>query len=75
MLNLVMHIGTLIRIEITEKENAESVVLSVKRKIPRVDCLNAVHARNHRAILISQDKHIIHGLSDIAKSVRPEMIA
>ncbi|MBU1198679.1 MAG: hypothetical protein KKF46_02185 [Nanoarchaeota archaeon] len=74
MLNLVMHLGTLIRIEITAEEKAEAVELAVKRKIPRLDCLNAIHARNHKALLVSQDKHIIHGLSDIAKSVRPEMI-
>jgi len=74
MLNLVMHIGTLTRIDITEKEHTESRELSVKRKIPRVDCLNAVHARNHGALLVSQDRHIIHELSDIAKSIRPEEI-
>ena len=74
MLNLIMHIGALTRIEITDEENAESRELSEKRSIPCLDCLNAVHARNHRAILVSQDKHIIHRLSDIAKSVRPEEI-
>jgi predicted nucleic acid-binding protein len=75
MLNLVTHIGTLTRIEITDKEAAESIELSIKRKIPRSDCLNAIQARNHRALLVSQDKHIIHGLSDIAKSIRPEKIS
>jgi len=74
MLNLVMHIGSLTRIGITDEEDAESRELSMKRNIPRLDCLNAVHARNHKALLVSQDKHIIHGLSDIAKSVRPEEI-
>ncbi|HJX05850.1 MAG TPA: PIN domain-containing protein [Candidatus Nanoarchaeia archaeon] len=74
MLNLVRHIGTLIRIEITDEEDAESRELSVKRSLPRFDCLNAVHSRNHNALLVSQDKHIIYGLSDVAKSLRPEEI-
>jgi predicted nucleic acid-binding protein len=73
-LNLLKHIGTLTRIEMIDYENAEAFKLSVTRNIPRFDCLNAVHARNHDALLVSQDKHIIHGLSDIAKSIRPEEI-
>jgi hypothetical protein len=74
MLNLVMHSGTLTRIEITGEEDVESRKLSMKRKIPVLDCLNAIHARNYKALLVSQDKHIIHGLADIAKSTRPEEI-
>ena len=75
MLSLVTALGTLTRIEITAENKAEAIELSAKRKIPRIDCLNAIHARNHRATLVSQDKHIIHGLSDIAKCVRPEGIS
>src|SRR4030042_795489 len=52
-LNLLNHIGALTRIAITNDEDAESRGLSAKRKIPRFDCLNAVHARDHGAILVS----------------------
>ena len=73
-LNLLKHIGTLTRIEITKEEDFEANELALRRKIPYVDCLNAIHARKHKAMLVSQDKHIIHGLSDIATGVRPEGI-
>jgi hypothetical protein len=75
MLSLVMHIGALNKIEIADNEDAEARELSVKRKIPRFDCLNAVQARNNGAVLVSQDKHIVHRLSDVAKSLRPEEIS
>lgn len=64
--------NTLLRIEITEKDYQEANILSKYRNLPFVDCLNAVHARNHEAILISQDAHMVHELKDIAKASRPE---
>ncbi|MFH0869628.1 MAG: PIN domain-containing protein [archaeon] len=75
LLNLLGHMGKLSRIEITEEEDVEARELALKRKIPYNDCLNAIHARNHGAVLISQDKHVIHALSDICESSRPEKVS
>ena len=71
MLNLLFHSGVLERIQITKEEFKEAKTLAQKRNIPMVDCLQAIQARNHGAILISQDKHIIENLKDIAKTRRP----
>jgi hypothetical protein len=75
MINFIARIGSLKRIEITSEDDLEAQELCARRNIPRIDCLNAVHARNHQATLISQDKHVIHMLSDICLSSRPEMIS
>ncbi|MBT4824548.1 PIN domain-containing protein [Candidatus Woesearchaeota archaeon] len=74
MLNIFFITKTLIKIEIKEHEVYEAESLSEKRNLPFVDCLNAVHARDHNAILVSQDKHIINDLSDIAITKRPQHI-
>ena len=74
MLNLFFINKTLVRIEIKESEVYEAERLSEKRNLPFVDCLNAVHARDHNATLVSQDKHIINNLSDIAVARRPQHI-
>jgi len=58
------------RINITNEEIYEAEKLSTKRNLPFVDCLDAVQARNHNAILISQDKHF-QKLSDITKTMLP----
>ena len=42
----------LIRIDITKTEYSEAKNLSQMRKIPFVDCLNAIQARNHKAIMV-----------------------
>ena len=75
MLNLLFLNKTLIRIDITKEEHVEAKKLSQQRKIPIMDCLNAVQARNHKATLITQDKHILENLSDIISSKRPEQIS
>ena len=74
MLNLLFMNKVLIKIDITKEEHLEAKKLSKERNIPYVDCLNAIHARNHKAIMISQDEHYIEGLSDITKTVKPEKI-
>ncbi len=74
MLNLLYITGSLIRVEISKEEHLEAKHLTKKRKLPYVDCMNAIQARNNKAILISQDKHLIKDLADITKTVRPERI-
>ena len=71
-LDLFLMTGLLIFVEITNEEYAEAKELSEERKIPFGDCLNAVQARNHNAILVSQDKHFFENLTDIVKAVRPQ---
>ena len=72
MLNLLFINKTLIKINITQEEHLEAKNLSRQRSIPFMDCLNAVQARNHNAILVTQDKHILESLYDITISKKPE---
>lgn len=74
MFDMLSLIGVLKRIEITQNEFTEAKLLSKSRKLPFVDCLNAIQARNHDAILISQDKHILRNLKDIVISRRPSEV-
>jgi predicted nucleic acid-binding protein len=74
MLNLLFLSNVLIRIDITKEEHLDAKKISKERNIPYVDCLNAIHARNHKAIMISQDEHYIENLSDITKTIKPENI-
>jgi len=74
MLNLLFMSNILLKVEITKEEYLEAKELSEKRELPFVDCLNAVQARNHKAIIVSQDEHFIKNLSDIAKVIKPQDI-
>ena len=74
MLNLLFLNKTLERIEITKEEHLEAKKLSQERNIPYIDCLNAIHARNYKAIMISQDDHYFKNLIDITKTIKPEDI-
>ena len=74
MLNLLFINKTLIRIEITKEEYKEARKLSEEKNIPFIDCLNAIQARNHKAVMVSRDQHFINNLSDIVKPVKPEDI-
>lgn len=74
MLNILFFTNSLIKIEVTKTEINEAKIISKKRNLPFTDCLCAVQARNHKAILVSQDKHILINLSDIAITKRPEDI-
>jgi len=71
MLNLLIYANVLERIEIKEEEYKEAKKISAERKLPFIDVLNAIQARNHNAILVSQDKHFAK-LSDIIKFKRPQ---
>lgn len=75
LLNVLFLTKTLIKIEIKKDEHLEAKKLAQERNIPYVDCLNAIHARNYHAVLVSQDPHIIKQLEDIASVVRPEDIS
>ena len=65
----------LVNIKITKEENLEARRLAKERSIPFIDCLNAVQARNYKAIIISQDEHYTKNLKDIVKTVKPENIS
>jgi predicted nucleic acid-binding protein len=75
MLNLLFVNKVLVKIDIAKEEYSEAKRLAQERNLPFVDCLNAVHARNHNAILVSQDDHYLKGLSDISKVVKPEQVS
>jgi predicted nucleic acid-binding protein len=74
MLNLFIACNILKRIDITISESIEAENLSKNRNIPFIDCLNAVQARNHDALLITRDTHYFTDLKDIVKAYRPEDI-
>ena len=72
MLNLLFLNKTLKRIETTKEEHLEAKKLSKERNIPIIDCLNALHARNYKAIMVSQDNHYFENLYDITKTIKPQ---
>ena len=74
MLNFLFIVGVLKKIEITKEEYAEAKILAEKKNVPFVDCLNAIQARNHAAIMISRDKHFFENLSNIVETKKPEDI-
>ncbi len=74
MLNFLFLVEILERVEIKKEEYSEAKKLSDEKNIPFIDCLNAVQARNHKAIMISQDKHFIIDLTDITKTKKPSEI-
>lgn len=74
MLNFLFLSKILIKIEIKKEEYLEAKKLSQERNLPFIDCLNAIHARNYKAVIVSQDEHFFKGLSDIIKPSRPEDI-
>ena len=74
MLNILFMSKILTKVEITKEEYVEAKELSQKRNLPFVDCLNAVQARNHEAVMVSQDKHFLEDLKDIIQAVKPEDI-
>jgi len=72
MLNPLFISNVLIKIEIIKDEYVEAKKLSELRKLPFVDCLNAIQARNNNAIVVSQDEHFTKDLSDIVKVIKPQ---
>lgn len=72
MLNLLFISNILVKVEITKEEYLEAKELSEKKKLPFVDCLTAVQARNHKAIMVSQDEHFTKNLLDIVKVTKPQ---
>jgi predicted nucleic acid-binding protein len=64
--------GMLKHIPITQQEYQEARELSRKRNSPFVDCLCAVQARNHGAILVNVDKHFFEHLGDVCCAYRPQ---
>lgn len=74
MLFLLIANNLLLRVDITNEEYAEADKLSKERDVPLVDSLHAVQARNHKAMMISQDRHFIEQLQDVVKMIRPQEI-
>lgn len=72
MLHFLLVNNILVTVKITKEEYIESRKLAQVKNIPFVDCLNAVQARNHNAIMVSQDMHFHKNLSDIVKTIRPQ---
>ena len=58
-------------VHITKIEAQEARMLSLKRKVPFLDVLHAILARNNEALLISTDKHF-ESLKDICSFKKPE---
>lgn len=73
-LGLVSCIGKLRFVETNKSQVKEAADIAKERGLPFVDALNAVQSRDHEAILVSQDKHILQNLSDIAKTKSPQQI-
>jgi len=74
MLAIFLMSKKLIKIKITKEEDSEASIISKERNLPFTDCLNAILARNHNAIMVTQDNHYFNKLTDIVKSVRPQDI-
>ena len=72
MLNILFLAKVLIKIDISKAEFIEAKALSSKRNLPFVDCLNAIQARNHKAIMITRDKHFSFNLGDFVDCFKPE---
>ena len=75
ILNLLILNGILIKIEITQEEHTEAKRLAQNRNLPYVDCLNAVQARNNKAVMVSRDAHFTGKLADVIKTLKPEQIS
>ena len=65
----------LVKIGITREEYSEAKKLALERNIPFIDCLNAIQARNNKAIMVSQDEHFHKMLSDIVKIIKPQDVS
>lgn len=61
----------LLYVESTKKEIGKAKDLSKKRRVPKGDALHALIARDHKATLVTLDKHF-HSLKDIIEPKRPQ---
>ncbi|MFA6089025.1 MAG: PIN domain-containing protein [Candidatus Woesearchaeota archaeon] len=73
MFGLLSLLDILQRVEVTKEEYLKAKILANKRKIPTVDVLHAIVARNNGAIVISQDNHFLQ-LKDLVDVRKPEDI-
>ena len=71
MLGTILKVGKVIKIEVKTEETTEASILSKSRRLPILDAMHAIIARNNNAVLISQDKHF-QNLKDIVKVIRPD---
>ncbi|MFH1668320.1 MAG: PIN domain-containing protein [Candidatus Woesearchaeota archaeon] len=71
ILNVLQAMGSVENIPIQDIDDTEAKMISKERKLPILDVLHAILARNNQAILVTQDKHFMQ-LSDIVNCKRPE---
>jgi predicted nucleic acid-binding protein len=74
MLGFMLNTGLLTRIEPNKDEVNEAKSLAAYRKLPFIDCLNAIMARDNDAILVTRDAHFFQSLKDITDALKPEDI-
>ena len=74
LLSFLSATGIAERVDITKEERDEAKALCRERKVSFADCFIAIHARNHKAVLVTRDKHFSL-LADIIKPVRPEEVS
>ena len=74
MLGFISATGHLRWIEPTRKEVEEARTLATARSLPFADCLFAVLAKNHGAIVVTRDYHLLRRLKDVVVALRPEEI-
>lgn len=73
MLNILLMIGILKRVEISKNDYKEAKRIGTERGLPFGDVLHAILARDNNAVLISQDKHH-QELKDIVEVKKPKEI-
>ena len=74
MFNVLFLSGILKRVDIEEKHFKEAKKLSAEKKVPLGDALHAILARDHNAILITQDWKDFSKLTDVVDVKKPEDI-
>lgn len=64
--------GLLKRLRPTAEQITQAEKLAQKKDLPKNDCLIAIQARDNSAVVITQDKHLLLGLVDVASAIRPQ---
>ena len=73
MLNFLFLTNILKKVEMKKEEFLKAKKIAEERDLPTPDAFHAILARNNKAILISQDKHL-QELKDIVEVMKPEEI-
>jgi predicted nucleic acid-binding protein len=73
MLNLLIRINILEKVDISDSQDSEAKRIARERNLPSHDVLHAILARDNGAVIITQDKHF-DMLKDIVDVKKPEEI-